>query len=91
MKTFEHEFVTETVDMIETGFNLRKIREAKKFSVNRVSDYLGISPQAIYNWEIGKSALNINHLVTICNLYDTTFNDLVKTKKVTAVCREYDE
>ncbi len=91
MEFGKHEFERQTVDMLETGFNLRKIREEKKIPVSDVSKYLGISEQAVYNWEIGKSVMNTRHLVSLCDYYDITYTDVIKTKTEIAEYCDYDE
>ncbi len=87
----KHEFDRVTVDMRETGFALRKIRENNNIPVSDVAKYLGTSIQSIYTWEIGKNTINFAHFVSLCAFYKINPNDVICKKTEKAVYYDYDE
>lgn len=89
MEFTENENFRQTLDMKETGFHLRKLREERNLSVATVADHLGISQQAVYNWEIGSTDINIRHLISVCCFYKVTLDDVVK--QMPEKCCHYDE
>ncbi len=91
MEFQEHFFDRQTVDMKETGWNLRKIREEKEIPVTDVAKHLNTSIQSIYNWELGKSNLNLKHIVAICGLYKISLDTAVKAMTEKASYCDYDE
>lgn len=85
------EIERETLDMRDTGWKLRKIREAQNLSVTKVANYLGISGQSVYNWELGKTKLDMEHFVLLCNYYKKPYDEVIQTKTVKAFIKDYDE
>lgn len=86
-----YEFQRKTIDMKETGWLLRKIREQHNLTVTSVAEHLSTTPQAIYNWEIGKTDIKVKHLIAICGLYDVSPADVLITKTEKAYVYKYDE
>lgn len=78
-----HEFERLTLDMDETGRKIRQAREVQKIPVQKIAEYLSISPQSVYNWEIGKSLITVPHLIALSDILKTPFNNLIvqKTEK----------
>lgn len=91
MEFSKHVFTCQTIDMVQTGMNLKRIREVKKITVNDVAKYLSISVQSVYNWEAGKTDFNIRHLVSLCDLYSVKLDDIVEYMPETAEYCDYDE
>lgn len=57
--------------------NLKRFRVEKKLTQQFVADYLDLS-QAQYNkHETGKSTLNANQIIKLCELYNVSPNDLL--------------
>ena len=88
---FEQEIERKTLNMEDTGWKLRKIREEQNLSVTKVANYLGTSEQAVYNWELGKTKLDIEHFVLLCNYYKKPYNEVIQTKTEKALIKYYDE
>jgi transcriptional regulator with XRE-family HTH domain len=85
------EIERETLDMRDTGWKLRQIREAQNKRVSEVAENLGLSGQSVYNWEIGKTKLDVEHLVMLCKFYNKSYDEVIQTKKEKALIKEYDE
>ena len=88
---FVKEIERKTLDMRDTGWKLRKIREAQNLPVTEVAKYLGISGQSVYNWELGKTKLDMEHFVLLCHFYKKPYNEVIQTKTEKAFIKDYDE
>ena len=55
---------------------LKKARENAGLSQQEVADSLGITRQSISKWERGISYPDINNLILLKDLYNTSFDDL---------------
>ena len=54
------------IDPIETGKNIKRIREEKNISVADLQEIMGFeSPQAIYKWQWGQSLPTLDNLVVL--------------------------
>lgn len=60
----------------EHHIKLKKIRKEKGFTQEDVANHLGISRQAISQWERGISYPDIDNLRLLCQLYQVSINDL---------------
>ena len=85
------EIERETLEMRDTGWKLRQIREAQNKAVSEVAEYLGLSGQSVYNWEIGKTKLDVEHLVMLCKFYKKPYDEVIQTKTEKAFIKYYDE
>ena len=56
---------------------LKKARENTGLSQQEVADSLGITRQSISKWERGVSYPDINNLILLKDLYNTSFDDLL--------------
>lgn len=55
-----------TIDMIATGRNIIRLREAAGLSVRELQDIFGFAtPQAIYKWQHGTALPSIDNLVVL--------------------------
>lgn len=68
------------IDMDATGENIKRIRKSKGMSVRELQDVFGFNnPQAIYNWQSGKSMPTIDNIVILASVLGTTVNDIIVT------------
>jgi len=66
------------IDMVKTGTNIQRLREASGFTVAEVQHYLGLSnPQAIYHWQKGISLPTVDHLYALSILFGVSMNDVL--------------
>lgn len=91
ISNFSHVSVLTKVDLAQTGLNLRIAREKKKFSAKDMAYKMGLSAQSVYNWEKGKNNLDLNNIVSICDLLGTSIEKIIVTKKEEKVINDYDE
>jgi transcriptional regulator with XRE-family HTH domain len=57
------------IDMVETGTNIKTLREQNGYSVHDVQDYFGFDqPQAIYKWERGETLPSVDNLYALSSL-----------------------
>lgn len=57
--------------------NLAKIRNSKGMSQKEVAEYLGLSRQAYCNYENGKREASYEVLLQLCELFNTTIDELL--------------
>lgn len=74
-----HIFLRRTIDMVEMGKKLREKRESRHLSVDAIARHLGVSPQAVYQWEAGKM-ISLRHLLGLCWLLKISTDELIKPK-----------
>ena len=53
----------------EHYLKLKKVREEKGFTQAEIAEYLGLSRQAISQWERGIAYPDIDNLMLLCKLY----------------------
>ena len=63
---------------------LKKFRKRNHYSQEYVAEYLNLSRQAISNWETGKTVPDIEYLIMLSKLYNTTIDDLCNNKPMDA-------
>jgi len=63
------------------GEQFSRLRKEKKFTQERIAELLGVSPQAVSKWENDLSYPDIELLVDIAELLDTSIDDLLGAKK----------
>ena len=56
--------------------NLRRLRQAKGYTQEQVSDHLGVRPQSVSRWECGSTFPDILLLPAIAELYCVTITEL---------------
>ena len=59
------------------GENLKKLRKEYNLSQEQLAEKLNISRQAISKWESGKAYLDIDNLILLRDIFNTTIDDLV--------------
>lgn len=73
-----------SIDMIETGKQLKKFAKRSGYSVKDVQQYLGLScPQPVYRWYKGVILPSVDNLLRLSELYHVHMEELlVKTRYV---------
>ncbi len=59
------------------GQSMRKVRKAKKYTVQKLEAKSGISRQSIARWEKGEAFPNIVSLLTVADVLGITLDELV--------------
>lgn len=68
------------IDLIATGKNIKRIREASGISVRDIQDVLGFTnPQAIYKWQKGECLPTIDNLVILASVLGVTIDEILIT------------
>ena len=68
------------IDLIATGKNIKRIREASGISVRDVQKVLGFTnPQAIYKWQNGECLPSIDNLVILAAVLGVTVDEILVT------------
>ena len=71
-------FTMPTIDMLATGRNIMRLREAAGMTVKDVQDIFGFAtPQAIYKWQHGTAMPTIDNLVVLAALFDVTVDQIL--------------
>ena len=78
--------------MFDTNFVAKKIKEArvsKNMTQMDLADAMGVSFQAVSNWERGNSMPDISKISELCQILDLTFEELVgETSKTTGAVKK---
>lgn len=68
------------IDLVATGKNIKRIREASGISVRDIQDILGFTnPQAIYKWQKGECLPTIDNLVILASVLGVTIDEILVT------------
>lgn len=59
---------------------LRGLREDNDYSQKQIADLLGIAQNTYSQYELGKRALPIEHLMTLCRFYQVTSDEVLGLK-----------
>lgn len=71
-------FTMPTIDMVATGRNIMKLREAAGLTVRNLQDIFGFAtPQAIYKWQHGTAMPTIDNLVVLAAVLKVTMDELI--------------
>ena len=69
---------TMSIDMVNTGLNITRLREEKGLSVRDLQDIFGFAtPQAIYKWQHGTSLPTVDNLVILANVFNVHMEDIL--------------
>ena len=63
--------------MIKIGKNIKKLREKKSITQEKLANYLGVTPQAISRWESETGYPDIELLPMIADYFDVTIDELL--------------
>ena len=61
------------MDYNKLGKIMQKGRKEKGYTQIVVASLLGVTPQNISSWELGKSKMDIDTYIKLCNLYEIDF------------------
>lgn len=64
----------------EVALNLYNLRVTAGYSRNYVADRLGVTYQAVYQWETGIRIPRIRNLIPLANFYGVTVDYILKHK-----------
>ena len=71
-------FTIPTIDMMATGRNIMRLREAAGLTVKDVQDIFGFAtPQAVYKWQHGTALPTIDNLVVLAAVFGVTMDEIV--------------
>lgn len=58
------------------GSTIKRLRRAQNMTQEKLSEYLGVSPQAVSQWECGKSVPDLSLIVPLANVFGVTIDAL---------------
>ena len=71
-------FTMPTIDMVATGRNIMRLREAAGMTVKDVQDIFGFAtPQAVYKWQHGSAMPTIDNLVVLAAVLGVTIDEIL--------------
>lgn len=71
-------FVMPAIDMLATGKNIARLREAAGLTVKDLQDIFGFAtPQAIYKWQHGAAMPTIDNLVVLAAVLAVTMDEII--------------
>lgn len=92
MKTYNEVIKPERViymfDMREIGRKISKLRRDKNMTQLELADLLGISYQAVSNWERGDSMPDISKLSELSTIFEITIDELLGNQKESKAVQE---
>ena len=66
------------IDMVATGKNIVRLRQACGLSVSDVQKYFGFdAPQAIYKWQKGQTLPSVDNLLALSYLFEVPMDELL--------------
>lgn len=72
-----------TIDMIQTGKNINRLRKQANLSVKDLQNIFGFAtPQAIYKWQQGAALPSIDNLVVLAAVLQVSLNDILVVNTV---------
>ena len=79
-------FTMPTIDMVATGRNIMRLREATGLTVRDLQDIFGFAtPQAIYTWQHGTAMPTIDNLVVLAALLQVKIDDILVVDAIVQV------
>lgn len=71
-------FTMPTIDMVATGRNIMRLREAAGLTVRDLQDIFGFAtPQAIYKWQHGAAMPTIDNLVVLATVLEVPMDAII--------------
>ena len=72
-----------TIDMIQTGKNINRLRKQANLSVKDLRNIFGFAtPQAIYKWQQGAALPSIDNLVVLAAVLQVSLDDILVVNTV---------
>ena len=69
-----------SIDMKQTGANIRRLAKEHGYSVHEIMALTGVgAQQTIYKWYSGRSLPVIETMLVLCYLFGVSVNDLLVT------------
>ena len=66
------------IDMVATGKNIMRLREAAGLTVRDLQDIFGFAtPQAIYKWQHGTAMPTIDNLVVLAAVFAVPMDEII--------------
>lgn len=78
-------------DQQRIGANIMKARKAKGYTQMTLADALGVSFQAVSNWERGQTCPDIANLSALSRLLDISIDELLGNRRAAEITREIAE
>ncbi len=73
-------YVMPAINMVATGKNIARLREAAGLSVKDLQEVFGFTtPQAIYKWQHGTAMPTIDNLVVLAAVLDVSIDEIIVT------------
>lgn len=73
-------FTIPTIDMVQTGKNITRLRELAGMSVRQLQEIFGFAtPQAIYKWQHGTALPTIDNMIVLASVFGVKIDDIVIT------------
>ena len=70
-----------TIDLIETGKNITRLRKEKGLSVKDLQKIFGFTtPQAIYKWQHGECLPTVDNLLALSRILHVRMEDLLEER-----------
>ena len=67
-----------TIDLIETGKNITRLRKEKGLSVKDLQKIFGFTtPQAIYKWQHGATLPTVDNLIVLSKIFQVRVDDII--------------
>ena len=67
-----------TIDMVETGKNIERLRKIAGISVRELQNVFGFgTPQAIYKWQHGRALPTVDNLVVLAAVFRVHVDDIL--------------
>lgn len=57
--------------------NLKQLRIQQRLTINQLAKILEVTPYTLSSWEKGKTKPNLNKLITIVKIFNTTCNSIL--------------
>ena len=77
-ETEEEMFTMPTIDMVATGRNILRLREAAGLTVRDLQNIFGFAtPQAIYKWQHGTAMPTIDNLVVLAAVLEVPMDAVI--------------
>ncbi|MDF2013863.1 helix-turn-helix domain-containing protein [Priestia megaterium] len=67
---------------MKLGEQLQRLREAKNMSREELAQQMNVSRQAVYKWENNKGYPDIQNLLKLSEIYETTIDELIKSDSI---------
>lgn len=64
------------------GDRLKELRKQNDMSQEKLGEYLGVTNNAIYNWEVGKAQPSIESIIKIAELFNVSTDYLFGMEKL---------